>query len=269
MITAVFSMYSSRAPMSSRSSTSRKTDTPVSSKESCRLMVAHWSCPVPLVPLGERQVGPVAGREKAERGDLGRLNDRLHGERGREDKRAKDADKEAGADDELVEVQAVVQLARVHRLADGLDLEHGAEYKNGREREVASHREVVVLLPAVWLGDGRAEHEDEAEDDGDAQLHDGVGPHADHDAHEEELLELLGDLPAVHARLKVAVQEGECRGEARRTIPEDGPTRTEEEQQVQRGDADRIQQDGEEGEVDCLRVLGAAAPGSGRCQARR
>ena len=33
--------------MSSRSSTSRKTDAPGSSRQSCRLIVAHWSCPVP------------------------------------------------------------------------------------------------------------------------------------------------------------------------------------------------------------------------------
>eukprot|EP00964_Phaeocystis_antarctica_P029588 scaffold16686_cov66-Phaeocystis_antarctica.AAC.3 len=54
MITADCSTYSSRSPMSLRSSTSRKTDTPISSRQSCRLMVAHWSCPVPLVRVRAR-----------------------------------------------------------------------------------------------------------------------------------------------------------------------------------------------------------------------
>ena len=36
----------SSAPMSSRSSTSRKTETPGRSRQSCRLMFAHWSWPV-------------------------------------------------------------------------------------------------------------------------------------------------------------------------------------------------------------------------------
>ena len=62
-----------RVGVTSRSSTSRKTDTPVSSKESCRLMVAHWSCPVPqmcerkrchLCPLASARSGrlPVERR---------------------------------------------------------------------------------------------------------------------------------------------------------------------------------------------------------------
>jgi hypothetical protein len=61
------------ARLTSRSSTSRKTDTPVSSRESCRLMVAHWSCPVPqmcerkrchLCPLASARSGrlPVERR---------------------------------------------------------------------------------------------------------------------------------------------------------------------------------------------------------------
>lgn len=41
------SIYSSRASIDSRSSTSRKMETPGMSRESWRLMVAHWSCPVP------------------------------------------------------------------------------------------------------------------------------------------------------------------------------------------------------------------------------
>ena len=38
-----------RDMVTSRSSTSRKTCTPVSSRQRWRLMVAHWSCPVPQV----------------------------------------------------------------------------------------------------------------------------------------------------------------------------------------------------------------------------
>merc|ERR1719272_2405336 len=169
---------------------------------------------VPLVVRGERELRPLARREEAEGGHPRGVDDGLDGEHDGEGHRAEDADKEAAADDELVEVEAVVQLARLERLRDGLDLEHGAEEEDGREREVARDREVVVLLLAVGRGDGGYEHEDHREDHRHAQLHDGVVAHADHDAHEEELLELLGDLPAVHARLEVAVQEGERRGEA-------------------------------------------------------
>ena len=82
-----------------------------------------------------------------------------------------------------------------------VDLEHGAEEEDGGEREVVRDREVVVLLLAVGRGDGGYEHEDHGEDHRDAQLDDGVVSHADHDPDEEELLELLGDLPAIHARL--------------------------------------------------------------------
>eukprot|EP00964_Phaeocystis_antarctica_P029885 scaffold16850_cov58-Phaeocystis_antarctica.AAC.9 len=61
MMTCDPSMYSSRASMASRSSTSRKIDTPGMSKESCRLMVAHWSCPVLQMWLRKRcHVMPLA-----------------------------------------------------------------------------------------------------------------------------------------------------------------------------------------------------------------
>ena len=47
MMTAVSSMYRSSAEISSRSSTSRKTEMPGTSRHSCRLMAATWSWPVP------------------------------------------------------------------------------------------------------------------------------------------------------------------------------------------------------------------------------
>mmetsp|Transcript_8680 Transcript_8680/g.20499 ORF Transcript_8680/g.20499 Transcript_8680/m.20499 type:complete len:440 (+) Transcript_8680:1107-2426(+) len=214
---------------------------------------------VPLVVRGERELRPLARREEAEGGHPRGVDDGLDGEHDGEGHRAEDADEEAAADDELVEVEAVVQLARLERLRDGLDLEHGAEEEDGREREVARDREVVVLLLAVGRGDGGDEHEDHREDHRHAQLHDGVVAHADHDAHEEELLELLGDLPAVHARLEVAVQEGERRGEARGPIRADGLARRHEQQQVEQRDADRVEEDCEVGEAHGVIVVGAAA----------
>ena len=128
--------------MSSRSSTSRKTDAPGSSRQSCRLIVAHWSWPVPqmlratrapqhdrvsqgtwrgacgerrvargvavvraaralreeevpAVPLGEGEVGPVAGSDETEGRHRRRLEDGLHGEDAREHERSDDDGEEA------------------------------------------------------------------------------------------------------------------------------------------------------------------------------
>ena len=53
---------------------------------------------VPLVALGERQLGPVAGGDEAERGDLGRLVDGLDREYHGEDKGDEDAGEEAATD---------------------------------------------------------------------------------------------------------------------------------------------------------------------------
>ena len=47
--TAEDSMYSSSASMDCRSSTSRKTEAPGNMILSWRLIVAHWSCPVPQI----------------------------------------------------------------------------------------------------------------------------------------------------------------------------------------------------------------------------
>ena len=50
---------------------------------------------VPAVPLGEREVGPVAGPDEAEGRHRRRLEDGLHGEDAREHERGDDDSEEA------------------------------------------------------------------------------------------------------------------------------------------------------------------------------
>ena len=77
---------------------------------------------MPLVPLGELELGPVARRDELECGHPRGVKHGLEREWDGEAGRADDAGEEEATDKELVKVQAIVQLARLEGLCDGLDL---------------------------------------------------------------------------------------------------------------------------------------------------
>ena len=72
-------------------------------------------------------------------------------------------------------------------------------------------------------------------------------------------VELASDLAPVEACHEVAVQEGECRREARGALLEDRLPRRDEQEQVHERDAHGVEAHRNDGNVDDLLVFGALA----------